>query len=135
MRLRPQVSLGFTSPQVDPAVFSERMTHRLEKLPSLGIVDGVEVSLVGQTALIRGRVATAHDAEMIARIAMLEPGVRDVQNELNVGVAPAESTTNQTQGVQPAPPPIPDDSEVVPIPPPIPEGVVPVAPTAPSADG
>lgn len=135
--LRPQIRLGFTPPELGDSQFNQRVTERLTKLPSLEILEDVNVSLAGRTAVLRGRVATEHDARMIARIALLEPGVDAVQSELLVGEpAPVrEPRADTPPEVDPTPPPLPDDPDLTPIPPPIPAGVAPPAPTDPTADG
>lgn len=137
--LRSRVTLGFQNRVVPAAAFNEQMTRRLEKLPSLSIVNGVEVSLVNRTAILRGRVAHDYDANMIAQVVLLEPGVDNVQNNLSIGVEPPPAATDQTPDTRYAPPPLPDDPQLVPIAPPIPDCVVwddapPPAPTAPSVD-
>jgi hypothetical protein len=46
----------------------------------------VNIEMEGQTAVLRGQVATAQDREqdraLVARMLLLEPGISDVRNEL-----------------------------------------------------
>ena len=139
--LRPSLSLGFDVSGPSAAVVSTQMTQRLAKLPNLQELTPVTVAIEGRTAILRGRVATQHDRQMLAQIVLLEPGVSAVRNELQLPVPKSAPL--------PAPPMSPAKElaadNVTPIPPPIPEGVSlegptltkpagPIAPTAPSFD-
>ena len=57
---------------------------RIKKLPGIASGKNVTVTLDGQTAILAGKVATAHERDLIARLAMLEPGIAAVQNQLEV---------------------------------------------------
>ncbi len=98
--LPPRLTLGFNYSGPGELRVSTQLTRLVSKLPNLGIMEPVTVSMIGDTAVLQGRVATAHDREVIAQVALLEPGVGSVQNDLQVGTAPVE--------IQPVPPPIPD---------------------------
>ena len=141
--LRPALFLGFKAPTVPPAVFNARMAERLTRLPNLEILDGLTIALEDRTATLRGRVATAHDRELIAQLMLLEPGVSSIRNELLVGAPPQPipATPKSADAADDIVPPT-----VTPIPPPIPDELpwfpdaveaenFPVAPIAPSADG
>ena len=144
--LRPALMLGFQLIPPAQGVVSDRMSQRLMKLPNLEILEAVSVSMADRTAILRGRVATEHDRRMIAQIALLEPGVSNVQNELQVGsqtqpasespafdpFAPFGPSPGADDNVRPIPPPIPDDAPATVRPGSVPGA--PVAPTAPSAD-
>lgn len=58
--------------------------NRLERIPSITGSQQVEVRMDGPVAVLRGVVATPRDRELIGRLALLEPGVRDIRNELVV---------------------------------------------------
>jgi osmotically-inducible protein OsmY len=106
--LRPRLTLGFR-PEINYAQVSTQMTTRLAKLPNLAILDPVTVSIAGRTAILRGRVATEHDRQMVAQIALLEPGVSAVQNDLRIGqpVPPRRPTPKSAPADLPAPPAAP----------------------------
>lgn len=92
---RPRVSVGFgPEPAAENAIttgISQRMTQlgsRQGRAIQIQTRGPVQVSLQGRTAILRGVVATEHDRAVAARVALLEPGVSQVQNELQVGSAP-----------------------------------------------
>ena len=60
-----------------------RFNARLTKLPGL-VAHAVTVSVEGQTAVLRGKVASKEEGEKIGRLALLEPGISTVKNELSV---------------------------------------------------
>jgi hypothetical protein len=92
--LRPRLTLGFQR-EIPVTRIITQMTTRFAKLPSLGVLEPVTVSLVGRTAVLRGRVATDHDRLMAAQIALLEPGVSAVQNDLQVGTPRPQPQAHQ----------------------------------------
>ena len=52
----------------------------------------IRVVMEAETVTLRGVVQTAHDRVLAEQLALLEPGVRRVRNELTVGpVGPAPS--------------------------------------------
>ena len=129
--LRPRLTLGF-EPSADlESRLGAQMSHRLARIPGLQITERVTVALQGRTAVLRGRVASEHDRSMLARLALLEPGVSDVQNDIAVG---RHNEVEVVPESKQAPPPTRDDGTVVPIPPPVPEDVHHAPPTAPSFD-
>ncbi len=67
---------------VDP--FAGRIAATLEKMPQIAKRSPIQVTVVGETAILRGRVASARDRELAENVVRLEPGVRDVRNELVV---------------------------------------------------
>jgi hypothetical protein len=77
------LKLGFTPQPVSTARFQAFQT-RFIKLPSLRFIGPASVTLEGRTAVLRGKVATAEDRELAAALAMMEPDVLKVRNELTV---------------------------------------------------
>lgn len=67
------------------AASTAQLTRRLTKLPALAAVGPIEVQAEGQTVILRGQVATDSDRALAEEIALLEPGVAAVRNELAVG--------------------------------------------------
>jgi len=81
--LRMPVQLGFSTPAVHtPAVVADRVQTRLDRIPRIREMGSVTVEMEGQTAVLRGQVATAADRELVAKMLLLEPGISDVRNEL-----------------------------------------------------
>lgn len=126
--LRPRLSLGFSYNGRSQTRVTGSIQTRLAKLRQLDTLEPVTVAMDSQTAVLRGRVANEHDRELVARIVLLEPGVRQVRNELAVGpprpepLPPAKDLPLEAPHSAPAPaPPV----APVPVEPP------PVAPKAP----
>lgn len=70
--------------------FTGQFQKRLGKLPALTTVGPIEVLLEGETVVLRGVVASEGDRQLAQQLAMLEPEVFQVKNELKIQ-APAGS--------------------------------------------
>jgi hypothetical protein len=87
-RLRIPVQLGFApvnapaSPQV-----ATRVQQRLMTVTQLNATSPLLVEMEGRVAVLRGAVGSEHDRNLAARLVMLEPGVSNVRNELQVASA------------------------------------------------
>jgi hypothetical protein len=64
-----------------------RVQNRLARIPQLKERGSVQVAMEGQVAILRGEVASQHDRDLVGRVVLLEPGVADVRNELQVAPA------------------------------------------------
>ena len=97
-QLRIPLRVGFPSKPIATTRVSAAFQTRLTKLPGLKGVGPVEASLEGETVVLRGRVATESERQLVADLASLEPGISDVRNEIVVdpaastGAAPVPST-------------------------------------------
>ena len=83
-----QVTLGLDMDELSlPANprLSSLATERLTKAMRLPAGAPVEVSVRGDTVVLRGLVATPHDRALAEQLLLLEPGVARVANELRVG--------------------------------------------------
>jgi osmotically-inducible protein OsmY len=82
-------TIGFSTPTAAPTAISAKITDQLNRSHSIASAGGVNVQIVGKTAVLQGTVPSDHDRDMAAQVAMLEPGVSQVKNELQVtGSAP-----------------------------------------------
>jgi hypothetical protein len=88
-RVRAQMSIGFRPRPVATPQLSNQLASRLGRAPQFQIHGPLQVELVGRTVVLRGTVDSAHARDLAERMAMLEPGVSTVQNELSVAAAPA----------------------------------------------
>jgi hypothetical protein len=84
---------------------SSVLTSRLARSMRLSAGAPVEVSMAGDTATLRGVVATPHDRELAEQLVRLEPGVARVTNELRVEQSGATVGKPQTLSSPPAPQP------------------------------
>jgi len=90
--VRTSLRLGFTPLPPTPARVGSSLASRLENLPHIQNRSSMEVTIEEGTAVLRGQVATEHDRMLAGRLAMLEPGIRQVRNELTI--APADDATS-----------------------------------------
>jgi hypothetical protein len=81
--IRITLNMGFQPAAAAPGQM-EAFSQRLQKLPGIRFVGPVESELVGRTAVLRGTVASEADRELAEALALMEPDVRDVRNELVV---------------------------------------------------
>lgn len=80
--IRPQSVIAYTTQ------FQTRMT----RLPALQrFNDQVQVSVNGRTATLRGSVASKREADMLAKLALMEAGINAVDNQLVVLSASADA--------------------------------------------
>lgn len=94
-QLRIPVALGpeLASTSLQSTEVSARLENRLPKIPGLKSVSGVAVKMDGKTAVLQGVVATPRERDLIGRLALLEPGISDVRNELEVNPEAAQPQT------------------------------------------
>ncbi len=64
---------------------SAMLSERLQRLPALKNLPSIQVTMRDRTAILSGRVATEREKRLVEGVALLEPGVGDVQNDLIVG--------------------------------------------------
>jgi hypothetical protein len=79
------ITLGFELPRAAPDQFGQAIAKRLIKLPSLHFQGNVRVDIVGRTAYLRGRVSSEHERELAEHVVLLEAGIDDVVNLMEVG--------------------------------------------------
>ena len=94
--IRAPIRLGFTPLAAGATYISGRMQARFTKIPLLAVRSGmIVVKMEGRTAVLQGAVASEHQRRLAARLALFEPGVSDVRNELKVdpAVAPPEKSS------------------------------------------
>jgi osmotically-inducible protein OsmY len=96
--MRMATTTGTTGPIPIQAAVMTRFQERVTNLPGFDSASGVRMAVEGRTAVLRGTVATDRQREMLTRLAMLEPGVSTVRNELTVdgSSSPPESLPPST---------------------------------------
>ena len=88
--LRTTLRLGFEPSRPVPSRVATILTDRLARSTRIHVVGPVTVDVRDDTTILRGEVATRHDRMLAEQLALLEPGVRRVKNEL---VVTGETTT------------------------------------------
>jgi hypothetical protein len=82
--IHTKYTVGFDYRPVSDSALSTRLSTQLSKSHGVQAVGPIKVELEGETAVLSGAVTTAHDRALAANMAMLEPGVSRVRNELRV---------------------------------------------------
>jgi len=88
LRLGPN---GVSSSAAIPAVASGpnlRVQKHLARIPQLKNSGPLAVEMEGRVAVLRGEVSSQHERDLVARLVLLEPGIADVRNELQVAALP-----------------------------------------------
>lgn len=80
----PRLELGFESKAHSLETISSALARQLNSCPSLHLSSPISVSIAGQTATVRGEVASEWDRAMAEQMALFEPGIAAVQNQLTV---------------------------------------------------
>ncbi len=94
--IRFPLKIAFQPVAIAPSIRSQRFEARLGNLPGVTSAN-VTVSMSGRTAILNGTVGSDHEKELIARIALLEPGISDVQNDLQVAASESLDSIPGTQ--------------------------------------
>lgn len=82
-QVRATVKLGFDYVAPTSAAGAQVINSRLSRIPS-PLLKGVNVEMNGRTAIVRGKVDTLAEANVIERYLSLEPGISAVKNELTI---------------------------------------------------
>ncbi len=88
--LRVPIKLGFAYAGAPPARVSSQLQTRLARLPQFARNSQVVVEMEQRTAVLKGNVATEDQRRLVERLALLEPGVSKVRNELTLSAVPEE---------------------------------------------
>jgi len=87
-QLRMTLTLGFTLAARPSATdVGRKVQTRLTRIPQLRGNGPLTVEMDGRVAGLQGEVATEDARDLIARVVLLEPGISDVRNELQVATA------------------------------------------------
>jgi hypothetical protein len=86
--IRVQLQPAFDAPAPLPLQANIPMQRRLSKEMTAVGISSPSMEMKGRTAVIRGVVATPRDRELIARLALLEPGVSEVENLVEIQAPP-----------------------------------------------
>jgi len=92
----PRLRLGFNLPSERQR--SHEATRQLDQSLALASLGRIEVSVEGETAILRGEVASEHDAELAELVVRFEPGISDVRNALTIAQARSERLPSMAAG-------------------------------------
>jgi hypothetical protein len=113
-RYRTVRSVAFDHPQPGPFLVTTTLATRFQVNPTLQKMGPIAVEVQGRTAILRGEVATAHDRVIAEKLALLEAGISDVQNELTVKSPAVPQAAPPAAPASPAVPGAPSTSPAVP---------------------
>jgi osmotically-inducible protein OsmY len=105
--VRTVLRLGFVPARPTQPVIASTVAKRLANSRGVNAMSPVTVTMNDQTAVLQGVVPTEHARTIAEQLALLEPGVVRVQNELTVAGSPAaEPPSAASATVTPTLPPI-----------------------------
>jgi osmotically-inducible protein OsmY len=87
------LKVEFDHPRPDAEAVQLAITTRFSKLASQARFKGIEVEADGSDVVLRGEVDSARTSRLATILARMEPGVKNVRNELHVtepAASPAE---------------------------------------------
>jgi PPE-repeat protein len=82
--LRVELEVAFDAPRPTPVAITNRLRTRLGKILADHGIAQPEVTMEGDTAVLRGVAATESQRLVLEKLVALEPGVRQVRNEMLV---------------------------------------------------
>lgn len=81
---RTTIRVGFDYPAPAPGTLAAQLTTQLQRARLAPSQNSVVVEVQGHTAILRGQVATAHARALAEQLVLLEPGIEQVDNQLEV---------------------------------------------------
>lgn len=85
--LRTSLNVDFEYRPVAPTAVATQLQNQLSRSRGINRLGDITVEMDGRTAVLRGEVATERDRVLAGRLALLEAGVSQVRNELQVAAA------------------------------------------------
>lgn len=82
--VRTRLVSRIVAPTATPMVVQSRVQNTFTQIAAKPRFSGIQVEMDGGTAVLKGAVASADDKRMAYLLVQLEPGVREVRNELEI---------------------------------------------------
>jgi hypothetical protein len=89
----PRVEVGFSVAAPPTSVVTSAVNRSFHSATLTSRFGSIQVSLDGETAVLRGTVASANDRQLAEQMALLEPQISSVRNELMIGTSSAPLAT------------------------------------------
>jgi hypothetical protein len=97
--MRVEVKVAFNPPRLSSDQMARDVRTRLTKLLVANHMSQPTVIMEGDTVVLRGAAASENERDIISQLLAMEPGIRNVRNEMNVAQpAGAASGTAPTPG-------------------------------------
>ena len=90
-------TLAFANNPVSSPRFQGNLQQILTQAPALQASPGIRVALDGSTVVLQGWAADEHDRILAENMVRLNPGVRDVRNDVQVANLTPQTTARTTQ--------------------------------------
>lgn len=87
--VRVELEVAFDAPRPSPAVVASNLRSRLGKILTEHDIAQPSVRMEGETAVLGGVAASARERLVLEKLVGLEPGVREIRNEMTVIESPA----------------------------------------------
>ncbi len=94
--IRIPLRLGFAAKPISVPQFTAKFEGRIANLHGLSTIGPIRVTMEGSTAVLKGVVASEQDRQMAEGVALLEPEVETVRNELKVQPGAADAEEQKT---------------------------------------
>jgi BON domain len=91
----PRIEIGFEVPETKKSAVAKTVADSMGANKPGTRFGGVQVSMAGSVAILRGTVASLNDRQLAEQIAMLDPSVTSVRNELTITPAPKKKVASQ----------------------------------------
>lgn len=95
---RPRLRVEFRFTPQSPQALSTALTRQLRACPGIHQTRPIEVWVEGETATLRGEVASERDRALARLMVLFEPGISQVQSELTLTGLPRTAAGNPQIG-------------------------------------
>jgi hypothetical protein len=85
--------VDFDHPSISSSKVATKLSTELSQSKSISALGPITVQMEGRSAILRGIVGSEHERSLAERLALLEPGVSQVQNELQIPSRRPEPTS------------------------------------------
>jgi hypothetical protein len=83
-QIRPRLKVGFEFEPADVAPAQNRLSARIDKLNTRRQFQGIDMRTEGDTVVLKGVAKDAATKRLMERMALLEPAIKSVRNEIEV---------------------------------------------------
>jgi hypothetical protein len=96
--MRVEVKVAFNAPRPTSDQMVREVGTRLAKILAEHHMSQPTLMMEGDTVILRGAAASENERDVISQLLAIEPGVRNVRNEMTVGLPAAAAS-----GIAPTP--------------------------------
>jgi hypothetical protein len=83
-QIRPTLKVGFEFDPAEVAPAQNRLSARIDKLNTRRQFQGIDMRTEGETVVLKGVAKDAATKRLMERMAMLEPAIKSVRNEIEI---------------------------------------------------